>query len=323
MRSAWILLASAALVSPVAASDLELSVRSGGVDHITVGPGATVPWSIVGELTDSGTQGLAFFVLDVDFDGGGLAPADTPASSPMTSFATPLGLNNPAGFGGTLSGGDLIQVGGAQNTIQNAFASAPIGSVSLGVALPGSPETLVTGSLVAPVEPGTYTLTVDNVMANGVRAGETGIPFWAVDAVGVGAVSALTVEVEAFSVDVDNVSIGGLGSQVMTLDAGIANAGRQYYILGSVTGVTPGLSLASGAHIPLNPGPYFFLLLDFPNILIASQIGLLDGAGQATATFTVPPGTPTSLIGFTLQHAYVLLNPKDYVSNVVDVTLDP
>jgi len=311
------------VASPAAASDLNLSVESGGSNVATASPGQTVNWSVVGELSDGANAGLAFFLLDVSFDGGDLSQADTPSASPMTSFAMPNGLTNPVGFGGSVLSGDLIQVGGAQNTINNTFASVPIGSVSVGVASPGSAETLVTGSLTAPTAPGIYTLSVSNAMANVVRQGETGTPFWAVDAAGIGDVTQLTLEVVALTVDVETASIAGLGVQNMSLDAGIANAGRSYYMLGSISGTSPGLTLGNGTHIPLNFGPYFDLMISLPNVIIVPQSGALDGVGQASAAFVVPPGTPTSLIGVTFQHAYLLLSPKNYASNVVDVTLVP
>lgn len=323
VRLLWTLVAGALLALPAVASDLNLSVEAGGGNSISVGPGDSVNWSVLGELSDAAHQGLAFFTLDLEFDGGPLAQASAPSSAPMTSFNTPLGLTNPAGFGGTQQAGNLVQVGGAQNTINNSFASAPIGSVTTGVALPGSPQVLVSGNLTAPTTPGTYTLSVDNAMANVVRSGEIGIPFWAVDAAGIGTVTNLTVEVVALSVNVATASIAGLGSQVMSLDAGEANAGRSYYIVGSITGTVPGITLASGLHVPLNFGPYFQLLVDFPNTIIFPQTGVLNASGQATASFTVPPGTPTSLIGVTFQHAFLLLNPRDFVSNVTDLTLVP
>lgn len=108
----------------------------------------------------------------------------------------------------------------------------------------------------------------------------------------------------------------------MFLDAGDANAGRSYYMLGSVSGTTPGFALPY-VTVPLVLDAYSFLLIDLPNVLISSQIGTLDGLGQATATFQVPPGTPANLMGVTFYHAFVLLSPKDFASNPVTVTLIP
>ena len=140
------------------------------------------------------------FTFDLSFDGGDLAQANNPASGMMLNFASPLGLNNPAGFGGTPVDGDLLQVGGAQNTINNAFAPQPSGMVMTGVALPGAPEVLLTGALVAPTAPGVYTLAVSDVMANVLDANTTGFPFWEVDAAEGGILTQLTLTVEDCSV---------------------------------------------------------------------------------------------------------------------------
>ncbi len=105
------------------------------------------------------------FAFDVAFDGGALTQASAPASGSLAQFVSPLGFNNPAGFGGTVRGGDLLQVGGAMNTIANSFAPAPNGMVVTGIGL-GSSEMLAAGSLTAPSTPGTYHVTVSNVFAN-------------------------------------------------------------------------------------------------------------------------------------------------------------
>ena len=115
----------------------------------------------------------------------------------MLSFTRPAGLTNPAGFGGTVVGGQLRQVGGAQNTIKNTFAPYPNGTVVTGVAAAGAPVTLASGQLTAPVAPGTYTLTPSGVVANVIRQGETGTPFWHVDRANAGTVQSLVVQVSS------------------------------------------------------------------------------------------------------------------------------
>lgn len=188
-------LMTAALAVPGLASDLNLSITSGGSNGILVGPGGVVSYDVTGELSDAANEGLALFAVDLVFDGGDLAQAAAPASDPMQRFASPMGLNNPAGFGGTVIGGDLIQVGGGQNTIANTFAPQPSGMVVTGVAQPGAPEVLVSGMLTAPMTPGVYVLTATNVVANVIREGETGTPFWAVDPVTDSSVTSLEIVV--------------------------------------------------------------------------------------------------------------------------------
>ena len=307
-----------------AATDLNLSAEVGGRNAVRVKPGEIVSYAIVGELSDATSQGLAMVTFDLAFSGGPLTQADNPTANPMLNFATPLGLNNPAGFGGTVTDGTLVQVGGAQNTIANSFAPQPLGSVLTGVGLLGAPEVLATGTLTAPLQVGTYTLSIENVMANVVRAGETGVPFWAVDPAGVGTKTNLTVEVAALFSSTDKVSVSVAGAnQRLTLDAGPSYANRKYLLLGTFTGSVPGITLAGGTHIPLNPSVYLNYTATNPNSPpLTSSLGTLDANGRAGALFTLPH-VPASLAGLVLHHAYVLMQPIDFASNAVEVTLVP
>jgi hypothetical protein len=187
------------------ASSLSVSVESGGSNSVAVGPGDIVNYEVIGILSDDLNEGLALAGFDLDFDGGDLSQADTPTGdpdsgceNPMIHFTIPWGLTNPAGYGGTVINGDLIQIGGAQNTTNNATPPFPIGSVLTGVAKPAGcgPAVLVTGSLAAPVLEGTYTLALENLFANLIRAGEMDDgTFWATQAAGVGTITNLTIEV--------------------------------------------------------------------------------------------------------------------------------
>lgn len=190
------LLCTAAVASG-AASDLDLAIRSGGQSTVIVLPGETIAYQVVGELSDAQNEGLALFCFDLVYSGGDLAQAATPTAGPLLQFASPRGLTNPAGFGGTPVSGDLLQVGGAQNTIKNVFAPQPNGSVATGVALLGSPAVLAEGTLDAPLAPGIYVLSAGGLVANVIRQGEDGSgSFWAVDAAGTGTLQSLTIEVQ-------------------------------------------------------------------------------------------------------------------------------
>ena len=179
--------------APALATNLNLSVQSGGSNTVTVLPGANVNYAVVGELSDPASDGLAAFSLDLSFTGGALPVADAPSAPPMVSFNRPAGLTNPAGFGGTVVGGALRQVGGAQNTIRSTFAPYPNGNVVVDVAQIGQALPLVTGHLTAPAVAGTYVLSLSNVVANVIQQGQTGLPFWRVDKALPGAVTPLTV----------------------------------------------------------------------------------------------------------------------------------
>ncbi len=176
-------------------ADLDVAVQTmDGLSSVTVGPGDPVDYRIVGQLSDTGNLGLALFGFDLSFDGGDLLQADEPAEAPLNNFARNLGITNPAGFGGTMIGGDLIQVGGGQNTINNVPSNAdfPIGTVITDLGKDEMP--LATGSLTAPMAEGTYTLTLSSLFGNVITSEQA--TYWAVEAFNAGTIQNLTVIVE-------------------------------------------------------------------------------------------------------------------------------
>lgn len=325
MRTSVLLTAALLFPAAATATDLNVSVQSGGSNTIKVFPGQTVNYDVIGELSDAANEGLALVLVDLAFDGGALSPAAAPAANPMLNFDRPAGMTNPQGYGGVVSGGKLLQVGGAQNTINNSFAPVPNGNVITGVAKPGTPVVITSGSLAAPTTQGTYTLSVDALEANVIKQGELGVPFWAVEKAPAGTVEDLTIEVVALDVDVTSLSISGPfpQRQNFTLNAGGANAGRPYVMLGSVSGTSPGLQISAGVHLDLNYDFYFEFLIANPNVaLLPGSSGVLDGAGQATTFFNLPQGLPASVAGASIHHAYVLL-PTTFASNAVPLTITP
>ncbi|MEE9296703.1 MAG: thrombospondin type 3 repeat-containing protein [Phycisphaerae bacterium] len=195
-RFVGVLAIATLICSTAMATDLNVSVTSGGSDTITVVPcGGTLAYEVRGVLTDSGNLGLAGFVFDLTFSGGSLDPADAPSADPMLSFDRPAGMTAAGGFGGTVVDGRLVHVGGAQNTPNNTADNAPfpIGTVITGVA--HTEEVLVTGLLTAPIEPGTYTLTLSNLGATVIVGDDQATGFWVVEPPGVGSIGNLTVVV--------------------------------------------------------------------------------------------------------------------------------
>lgn len=122
-------------------------------------------------------------------------------------------------------------------------------------------------------------------------------------------------------------SLGAGGIQDFVLDAGLQHANKAYWLLGSVTGSSPGLPLNPVVTLPLNFDAYLLLLLQSPNAPpLLNAYATLDGAGKSTAQFTLPANSPPILVGLTFHHAYVVLSPSntpDYASNAVQLTLDP
>ncbi len=311
--------------SPLAlATDLDITVQSNGVSSVAVAPGALVPYTVTIELGDALTAGLGGFAFDLVFDGGDLGAAVAPATGPTLAFRSPVGISNPAGFGGTLIDGKLVQVGGAQNTIQNFFAPVPSGAVTFGVAQPGSAVLVLTGTVQAPTEGGSFTLSVENALANGIVAGQSGFPFYSVDALDVTTTGLVIDIASTLARDVAQVPLSSGGTQALALDAGAINAGRIYLVLGSMSGTLPGIT-ANGITLPLNADPYLNYTLVAPNVgPLFTSFGMLDGQGQAASAFTLPAGVSPLLAGMTLHHAYVLVTPTlDFASNSVSVTLIP
>ena len=324
MKTLPIIISSAILLAPLAsATDINVSVEVAGSNSATVSPGETVTYSVVAELSDAANEGLAFFTFDLSFEGGALSAADSPTTNPMLNFDRPLGMTNPSGFGGTPVAGDLVQIGGAQNTWNNIFAPVPTGAVFTNVASPGTPVVLATGSVTAPLKVGDFELSVENLAANVIRQGEVGFPFWAVDAAGVGNVDNLTITVDALQTDVPTLSVTNPGTQTLTIDAGVPNAGRQYFLVGSISGTSPGQFVLPGITIPLNFDFYTTFTFANPNTsLLSNNMGTLNGSGQATATFNLPNTGNPGLVGLVIHHAYVLL-PVDFVSEAEALELTP
>jgi len=206
---------------------LNLTVKSTDFDSstITVGPGCQVNYEVVGELSDAVNEGLALWGVDFELktsggaNAGAVPQGDTPTEPPMDEFVVPKGVTNPDGYGGTIVGNVVKQAGGGQNTIRNvqdctidddcpgasntcdagvctASAPYPLGAVITGIAQPGSPEVLLTGSFTAPAAAGDYVFEFRDLFFNYIRDNETGIPFWHVDAGVPGTITSLSLTVE-------------------------------------------------------------------------------------------------------------------------------
>jgi len=307
MKRLFSVLTVCALGATASASDLDLRIESGGQTTLTVSPGQTLTYDVVGELTDSLNEGLALFTIDLGMPGATLTAAGAPTSTNMLNFASPLGLTNPAGFGGTQTGTTLKQVGGMQNTLKNSFAPVPTGSVIMGIAQPGTPELLVTGQVVLPTVSGTYTLSGSNVLANIIRQGESGSPTWMVDAAGVGSSTPLTVTVESLSTDTNSLSLSAGGTVNFTLDGGLGSANQLYLMLGSATGTVTGIPV-DGLTLALSFDSFFTYMLTHPNQApYSNTLGVLNGGGLGSSTLTLPAGSFPGLAGTTLDHAYIVL----------------
>lgn len=129
----------------------------------------------------------------------------------------------------------------------------------------------------------------------------------------------------SLGVDVNELSATSGGTQQLFLYGGAANAGKQYIVIGSVTGTTPGLPVAPGVTLPLNYDFYLIYSIGNPNTFILSNsFATLDGAGNATASFNLPPVALPFAV--TIHHAYLVVEGGSipvFASNAAPVTLNP
>jgi hypothetical protein len=114
------------------------------------------------------------------------------------------------------------------------------------------------------------------------------------------------------------------GTITLTLDAGVANGSRNYYVLGSTSGTDPGTVMPGGVVLPLNWDWFTDLALTLVNTSIFDQFsGMLNAAGEAEAKLNVPGSLPPEVIGVIMSYAYTMPSPFDYASNGANIEFVP
>lgn len=126
--------------------------------------------------------------------------------------------------------------------------------------------------------------------------------------------------------DADVLSLGPGGVQALTLDAGTAQGGELYLLVGSFAGTSPGIPIGGGAVLPLAFDPYLDFSLQNPNTPpLSNSLGTLDPWGEGAAAFAVPAGLDPAFAGAAVHHAYAALDPLSpgeiFVSNPVAVQI--
>ena len=111
------------------------------------------------------------------------------------------------------------------------------------------------------------------------------------------------------------------------LVSGTPHAGNFYFLLGSLSGTAPGLTV-DGVNIPLNVDPYFlFTLSDANGPILPGFSGTLDGLGKASASLILPPGAAAPIVGLSLQHAFAIVDTGtskvSHASNAVPLVITP
>ena len=108
------------------------------------------------------------------------------------------------------------------------------------------------------------------------------------------------------------------------IDAGAANANRPYLLCGSMSGSFPGTDLPSGKTAPLNWDWWSQHIRDHLWIPIYTNFyGNLDSEGEAVAHLDLIQPYAQPYIGETLTFCYVLYDNYEFVSNPVNVEIQP
>ncbi|MCA8969366.1 MAG: aryl-sulfate sulfotransferase [Planctomycetes bacterium] len=114
----------------------------------------------------------------------------------------------------------------------------------------------------------------------------------------------------------DALSVSPGGSIDLDLVTGSQHAGSTYWVLGTLSGTTPGLTLPT-VHVPLNVDSWTWDTIAYPNTaLLARTLGVLDTNGRASASLlTVRPGLiPPALIGLRFDHAYIVIDQTNAIT---------
>ena len=120
------------------------------------------------------------------------------------------------------------------------------------------------------------------------------------------------------------VSLSSGGIQNLQFEGGSALGGQTYLLVGSASGTYPGVPYAS-VFFPLNVDGYFVATATRPTLPpLVGGLGVLSGAGSATAGFQLPRGLPAALVGLEFHHAVAVIDANQsftHVSNPVAVRL--
>lgn len=115
---------------------------------------------------------------------------------------------------------------------------------------------------------------------------------------------------------------GGIANFI--LNATVANASRNYLIVGGVTGTEPGTLLPGGlVTLPVNIDIFTeVIVFRYLNTsLFLNFMGKLDANGHSAAQLNAPP--IPGIAGIKMHYAYCCNNPFDFVSNPVEIEIVP
>ncbi|MHC4920019.1 MAG: Kelch repeat-containing protein [Planctomycetota bacterium] len=111
------------------------------------------------------------------------------------------------------------------------------------------------------------------------------------------------------------ISIATGGTQTFTLNAGGQHGSRLYWLFGSLTGTSPGVTLISAVGavtIPLVPDLYTNITIAQPNsAFLVNTKGALNASGGGQASLVVPKISAQNAIGVTFYHAYLVYDTSN------------
>lgn len=136
----------------------------------------------------------------------------------------------------------------------------------------------------------------------------------------VGAPDAHTFTVTHFGSNVSAISASTGGVVDFFLNAGSANGNRNYFVLGSVSGTEPGITLPGGLNLPLNKDLFTKFTISLANTAIFVDFHRkLDTDGVGTAQLNTLGPIPREFEGVNVYFAFLLYSPFDFVSEAVTI----
>ena len=130
------------------------------------------------------------------------------------------------------------------------------------------------------------------------------------------------VEITSLSADTNTISGATGGAVNFTLDAGLGQANRSYFMFSGVSGTVPGTTLPGGVILPINWDVFTNYVIDqYSAPYFTNFLGQLDASGMASAKFDTQGSIGIS--GFSIYFAFGLYGPWNFASNAVTIDVIP
>jgi hypothetical protein len=122
----------------------------------------------------------------------------------------------------------------------------------------------------------------------------------------------------------ETLSVGTGGTIDFNLQATTDYIGSNYLLLAGLSGTIPGTPLSTGITVPLNIDALTNVIMSSANDeTFTGFAGLLDATGSGFARLNVANPLPASLIGLTMDFAFVVTSTLDFASDPMPITFVP